>query len=58
MSDGSTRPMIDFPKVLRLVKHGLLNLEDLVTDVWSFDRINEAISYVETGRANRLVLRF
>ncbi len=26
-SYGSTRPMIDFPKVLRLVKHGLLDLE-------------------------------
>ncbi len=57
-SYGSTRPMIDFPKVLRLVKHGLLNLEDLVTDVWPFARINEAIAFVETGKANRLVLKF
>lgn len=57
-SYGSTRPMIDFPKVLRLVKHGLLNLESLVSDVWAFERINEAIALVETGRVNRMVLRF
>ena len=57
-SYGSTRPMIDFPKVLRLVKHGLLDLEHLVSDVWPFERINEAISLVETGSVKRLVLKF
>ena len=57
-SYGSTRPMIDFPKVLRLVKHGLLNLENLVSEVWPFKRINEAISLVETGKVNRMVLQF
>jgi S-(hydroxymethyl)glutathione dehydrogenase/alcohol dehydrogenase len=57
-SYGSTRPMIDFPKALRLVKHGLLNLEDLISEVWPFERINEAIALVETGRVNRMVLRF
>jgi S-(hydroxymethyl)glutathione dehydrogenase / alcohol dehydrogenase len=57
-SYGSTRPMIDFPKVLRLVKHGLLDLESLVSDAWPFERINEAIALVETGRVNRMVLRF
>ena len=57
-SYGSTRPMIDFPKALRLVKHGLLDLESLVSEVWPFERINEAIALVETGRVNRMVLRF
>jgi S-(hydroxymethyl)glutathione dehydrogenase/alcohol dehydrogenase len=56
-SYGSTRPMIDFPKVLRLVRHGLLDLESLVSDVWPLSRINEAISLVETGRVKRIVLR-
>jgi Zn-dependent alcohol dehydrogenase len=57
-SYGSTRPMIDFPKALRLVKHGLLDLESLVSEVWPFSRINEAIALVETGSVNRMVLRF
>ena len=57
-SYGSTRPVIDFPKVLRLVKHGLLDLGSLVSDVWPFERINAAIALVETGRVNRMVLRF
>ena len=56
-SYGSTRPMIDFPKVLRLVKHGLLNLESLISEVWPLTRINEAIALVETGKVNRIVLR-
>jgi S-(hydroxymethyl)glutathione dehydrogenase / alcohol dehydrogenase len=57
-SYGSTRPMIDFPKVLRLVKHGMLDLHSLVSEVWPFDRINEAIAQAETGRVNRMVLQF
>jgi S-(hydroxymethyl)glutathione dehydrogenase/alcohol dehydrogenase len=57
-SYGSTRPMIDFPKALRLVKHGMLDLHSLVSEVWPFDRINEAITEVETGRMNRIVLVF
>jgi Zn-dependent alcohol dehydrogenase len=57
-SYGSTRPMIDFPKVLRLVRHGMLDLHSLVSKVWPFDRINEAIAMVETGRVNRMVLQF
>jgi Zn-dependent alcohol dehydrogenase len=56
-SYGSTRPMIDFPKVLRLVKHGLLNLESLISEVWPLSKINEAIALVETGKVNRIVLR-
>jgi S-(hydroxymethyl)glutathione dehydrogenase/alcohol dehydrogenase len=57
-SYGSTRPMIDFPKALRLAKHGLLDLDALVSDVWPFARINEAIALAETGTVNRMVLRF
>ena len=56
-SYGSTRPMLDFPKVLRLVKHGLLDLESLISDVWPLSRINEAIRLVETGTVKRMVLR-
>jgi Zn-dependent alcohol dehydrogenase len=56
-SYGSTRPMLDFPKALRLARHGLLDLKSLVSEVWDFERINEAISLVETGSVNRLVLR-
>jgi Zn-dependent alcohol dehydrogenase len=56
-SYGSARPVLDFPKVLRLVKHGLLNLENLVSDVWPLERINEAIRAVESGKVNRMVLR-
>jgi S-(hydroxymethyl)glutathione dehydrogenase / alcohol dehydrogenase len=56
-SYGSAQPQLDYPKVLRLVKHGLLDLEHLVSAVWSFGRINEAIRTVETGTVNRMVLR-
>jgi len=56
-SYGSTRPMIDFPKVLRLVQHGLLDLESLISEVWPLSRINEAIDLVETGTVKRIVLR-
>lgn len=56
-SYGSTQPALDYPKVLRLVRHGLLDLEHLVSAVWPLERINEAIRLVETGTVNRMVLR-
>ncbi|MDP9138697.1 MAG: Zn-dependent alcohol dehydrogenase [Pseudomonadota bacterium] len=57
-SYGSTRPMTDFPKIIRLAKHGLLDLHSLVSEVWPFERVNEAIARVETGQVNRMVLKF
>ncbi len=56
-SYGSSQPLIDIPKVLRLVEHKLLDLGALVSDIWAFERINEAIRLVETGSLNRMVLR-
>jgi S-(hydroxymethyl)glutathione dehydrogenase/alcohol dehydrogenase len=56
-SYGSARPMVDFPKILRLAEHGLLDLGNLVSDVCPLERINEAIAAVETGTVNRMVLR-
>ncbi len=55
---GSAQPMIDFPKVLRLADHGLLDLKALVSEVWPFARINEAIRKAESGSINRMVLAF
>lgn len=40
------------------MKHGLLNLEGLISEVWPFEKINEAIALVETGRVNLMVLGF
>ena len=56
-SYGSTRPLIDIPKALRLAEHKLLDLGALVSEIWAFERINEAIRKVETGALNRMVLR-
>jgi S-(hydroxymethyl)glutathione dehydrogenase/alcohol dehydrogenase len=55
-SYGSARPMVDFPKILRLAEHGLLDLGHLVSDIWPLARINEAVAAVETGTVNRMVL--
>jgi S-(hydroxymethyl)glutathione dehydrogenase / alcohol dehydrogenase len=56
-SYGSAQPMLDFPKILRLAEHGLLDLGNLVSDIWPLDQINKAIAAVETGEVKRMVLR-
>ena len=56
-SYGSARPLVDFPKILRLVEHGRLDLSHLISHIWPLARINEAIATVETGTVNRMVLR-
>jgi S-(hydroxymethyl)glutathione dehydrogenase / alcohol dehydrogenase len=56
-SYGSAQPLLDFPKILRLAEHGLLDLDNLVSDIWPLDQINKAIAAAETGELKRIVLR-
>ncbi len=55
---GATRPLADFPEVLRPAKHAPMNLHDLVTGVRPFARINDSNARIGTGTVRRRVPRF
>lgn len=55
---GSTRPQVDIPKLMALYRDGRLILDELVTQTYRLEEINEAIAAVKRGEALRNVIVF
>jgi len=53
---GSTRLRVDIPKLVELYEEGRLKLDELVTNCYSLEEINEAIDAVNRGEALRNVI--
>ena len=53
---GSIRAYIDYPKILRLVKAGKINLKELITEKIPLRDINGALKKLEEGTVNRIIL--
>lgn len=55
---GSTRLVVDIPRLVDLYREGRLKLEELISGRYPLDRINEAIASMERGEALRNVIVF
>jgi Zn-dependent alcohol dehydrogenase len=55
---GGTQLRIDVPKLVRLYQDGRLKLDELITDRYPLEKINEAILAVKRGDALRNVILF
>ena len=55
---GSTRLRVDVPKLVTLYQQGRLKLDELVTNRYPLEQINEAIAAVKRGEALRNVIVF
>ncbi|MFC1900876.1 Zn-dependent alcohol dehydrogenase [Chloroflexota bacterium] len=55
---GSTRLSVDIPNLITLYKRGILKLDELITDRYPLDQINEAIESTESGEVLRNVIMF
>ncbi len=55
---GTTRLKIDIPKLISLYKAGKLKLDELITNRYPLDKINEGIESTERGEAIRNVIVF
>jgi Zn-dependent alcohol dehydrogenase len=53
---GSTRLSIDIPRMVELYREGKLKLDELITDYYPLDRINEAIESTAKGEAIRNII--
>jgi len=55
---GEAKPEIDIPRFERLYQAGRLNLDDLLTDEFAFDDINDALDAMRAGKvAGRCLLK-
>jgi Zn-dependent alcohol dehydrogenase len=48
----------DIPWMIDLYQQGRLKLDELVSQTWSLDQINDAIANTKTGSAKRNVIKF
>ena len=55
---GSTRLRVDVPKLVDLYEQGRLKLDELITERYRLEEINEAIAAVNRGEALRNVITF
>ena len=53
---GSAEPHIEIPRLIRLINAGKMSLDGLITNEFSLDQINEAISLVKSGAAGRCLI--
>lgn len=54
---GSTRPQVDFPKLVDLYMEGRIKLDELITRRFALDEINEAFRAMEAGEVARGILQ-
>jgi Zn-dependent alcohol dehydrogenase len=53
---GSTVPQEDIPRYLELLRLNRLNIDNLVTDRYQLNEINEAFETLKSGNAGRIVI--
>ncbi len=54
---GDAKPHEDIPRLAKLVRAGLLNLDGLITHEFPLEQINDAVALVRSGEAGRVLLR-
>lgn len=55
---GSTRLFVDIPRLVELYQGGRLKLDELITNRYPLEQINEAIESMERGETVRNVILF
>jgi S-(hydroxymethyl)glutathione dehydrogenase/alcohol dehydrogenase len=54
---GDSRPHIDIPRYIGLIRAGKMTLDGLVTHEFPLEEVNDAIALVRKGEAGRVLLR-
>lgn len=55
---GSTRLQLDVPRYVDIYRAGRLKLDELVTECFPLERVNEAVASSRSGSALRNVITF
>jgi S-(hydroxymethyl)glutathione dehydrogenase / alcohol dehydrogenase len=53
---GSSRPLLDLPKLIELYRAGRLPVDQLITHRYALDQVNQAFADLEAGKTARSVL--
>jgi len=54
---GKTAPQRDIPKYIKLFNAGMLDIDNLITNYFSLDRVNDAFDLLRSGDAGRIMIK-
>ena len=54
---GRTIPHIDIPRYIELAERGVISYEQLHTDTFTLDEVNEAFDLLKSGSAGRIMIK-
>jgi S-(hydroxymethyl)glutathione dehydrogenase/alcohol dehydrogenase len=55
---GSESPRVQIPRLLSLYRDGILKIDELITETYSLDQVNQGYADIEAGRVLRGVIAF
>jgi S-(hydroxymethyl)glutathione dehydrogenase/alcohol dehydrogenase len=55
---GSESPRVQIPRLLNLYRDGILKIDELITETYSLDQVNQGYADIEAGRVLRGVIAF
>ena len=55
---GSESPRTQIPRLLNLYRDGILKLDELITETYSLDQVNQGYADIAAGRVLRGVIAF
>jgi S-(hydroxymethyl)glutathione dehydrogenase/alcohol dehydrogenase len=54
---GGFNPDVDIPKYIKLYLNKVINVDNIITDFYDLDSINEAIAKLMTGTSGRILIK-
>ena len=54
---GESKPDLDIPRYIRLIKAGKLSLDKLITHEFTLEDINKAVKTLRDGKSSRIIVR-
>jgi S-(hydroxymethyl)glutathione dehydrogenase/alcohol dehydrogenase len=55
---GSESPRVQIPKLLNLYRDGVLKIDELITETYTLDQVNQGYADIEAGRVLRGVILY
>ena len=53
---GGFDPDVDIPKYIKLYLNNIINVDNIITDFYNLDQLNEAIAKLMSGASGRIII--
>jgi S-(hydroxymethyl)glutathione dehydrogenase/alcohol dehydrogenase len=54
---GATNPAVDIPRYIKMAKYGLINVDNMITNILPLEDINEAVELMNQSKTGRVIIK-